>query len=159
MAFVLHRTANDQTSGTGLKEVLAIIRSDKWRATQIRLAGLPLPPFTQHRVLGRGAGRGLRYLQRQDANGGVGLWFLPKRMVSWTLEEEQVPLLLQAIFDANQTGHPGDGKIFVMPVLYAIDIGAGEREIAAELPPAFAVAAEAQLICQRAPEGDHAARQ
>lgn len=156
---MLHRTANDETPGAALKEVLAIIRSDRWRATQRRLAGLPLPPCTQHRVLGRGAGRGLRYLQRQAASGDAGLRYLPKRMVSWTLEEEQVPLVIQAILNANQTGQPGDGKIFVMPVLRAIDIGANDREIIAEPTSSFAVATEAQLICQPAPEGDHAARQ
>ena len=110
-----------------LKEVLAIIRPERWTQTKARLQRLRLPAFTQQRVLGRGRGRGLRYLPRQGATRHAGIRYLPKRMVSWIVEKDQVEPLIHAIIEANRTGHMGDGKIFVLPIGDAIRIRTGER--------------------------------
>ncbi len=112
-----------------MNEVIAIIRPDRWQATQSRLEGLGPPECTQHRVLGRGRERGLRYLSRQGAAEGTGVRFFPKRMLSWIVADSQVELLIEAIIDANRTGGLGDGKIFVLPVEGSIPISSDEGEV------------------------------
>ena len=105
-----------------MKEVVAIIRPQRWLDTKLRLQQLRLQAFTEMRVLGRGRERGLRYLPRKGAASGGGVRYLPKRMISWVVEETQVHPLVQAIIKANQTGQLGDGKIFVLPVEDAVRI-------------------------------------
>ena len=109
-----------------LKEVVAVIRPERWAETKARLQRLHLPAFTQQRVLGRGRERGLRYLPRQGA-AAVGVRYLPKRMVSWMVEESKVEQLVQALIEVNQTGQVGDGKIFVLPLDEALRIRTGDR--------------------------------
>ena len=112
-----------------MNEVIAIIRPDRWQATQSRLEGRTLPECTQHRVLGRGRERGLRYLSRQGASEGTGVQFFPKRMLSWIVAQSQVESLIGAIIDANRTGALGDGKIFVLPIEESIPISPDESEV------------------------------
>lgn len=114
-----------------LKEVIAILRPERWPQTKVRVQRLRLPAFTQHRVLGRGRARGLRYLPRQGAASGTGVRYLPKRMVSWIVEASCVEPLVQAVIEANRTGRVGDGKIFVLPVEDAIRVRTDERGCAA----------------------------
>ena len=110
-----------------MKEVVAILRPERWTQTKARLQQLCVPAFTQQRVLGRGRARGLQYLPRQGATRHTGIQYLPKRMVSWIVEDVQVEPLIQAIMEVNRTGHIGDGKIFVLPVDEAVRIRTGDR--------------------------------
>src|SRR3974390_1615488 len=41
--------------------------------------------------------------------------------------DEEVDSVLQAVYAAAHTGHPGDGKVFVLPVLDAFRLKTGER--------------------------------
>ena len=125
-----------------LKEVIAIIRPARWTDTKRRLQRLRVLAFTQQRVLGRGRERGLRYLPRQGASPGAGVRYLPKRMISWVVEETHVRLLIDAIMDVNRTGQFGDGAIFVLPIDEAIRIRTADRgpaAIQAEQPYATAI--------------------
>ncbi|MBI2173773.1 MAG: P-II family nitrogen regulator [Candidatus Omnitrophica bacterium] len=110
-----------------MKEVVAIIRPQRWSHTKLRVQRLRLQAFTQIRVLGRGRERGLRYLPRKGAACGTGVRYLPKRMISWIVEETQVGPLVQAIIEVNQTGQVGDGKIFVLPIEQAVRIRTEDR--------------------------------
>ena len=110
-----------------LKEVVAIIRPQRWSQTKLRVQRLRLQAFTHTRVLGRGRERGLRYLPRHGAARGAGVRYLPKRMISWIVEEACVEPLIQALIEANQTGQLGDGKIFVLPVEDAVRVRTDER--------------------------------
>ena len=110
-----------------MKEIIAIIRPERWPQTKMKVHQLRLPAFTQQRVLGRGRERGLRYLPRQGALGGRGVRYLPKRMVSWVVEETKVASLVEAIMEVNQTGRVGDGKIFILPVDEAIRLRTSDR--------------------------------
>ena len=142
-----------------LKEVIAIIRPERWAHTKAELRRLRLPAFTQQRVLGRGRTRGLRYLPRQGASLQAGIQYLPKRMVSWIVEDTEVEPLVQAIIDANRTGHIGDGKIFVLPIGDAVRIRTGERgldAIQAVHPADIVIGTSQQPVT---PEPTHAARQ
>ena len=114
-----------------MKEVIAILRPERWTETKARLQRLRVPAFTQQCVLGRGRARGLRYLPRQGAARHVGIRYLPKRMVSWIVEDVQVAPLIQAIMEVNRTGRIGDGKIFVLPIGDALRIRTGERGLEA----------------------------
>jgi len=99
-----------------LKEVMAIIRPERWLKTKLKAESLGITAFTHHRVAGRGRQRGLQFLARRGATSGTGFRFLPKRMVSWIVAESQVETLVQAIMESNWTGQIGDGKIFVLPL-------------------------------------------
>jgi nitrite reductase (NADH) large subunit len=99
-----------------LKEVIAVIRPEKWFRTKLRVEGLGITAFAHHRVAGRGRQRGLHFLARRGAHSGTGFRFLPKRMVSWIVPESQVNALVQSIMESNRTGQIGDGKIFVLPL-------------------------------------------
>ena len=114
-----------------LKEVVAIIRPQRWSHTKLRVQRVRVQGFTQARVLGRGRERGLRYLPRKGAASGMGVRYLPKRMISWIVEEAHVEPLVRAIIEANQTGQLGDGKIFVLPVEDAVRLRTGERGLEA----------------------------
>ena len=151
-----------------LKEVVAIIRPQRWSHTKLLVQRLclPAPPaggaqaglqaFTHTRVLGRGRERGLRYLPRKGAASGMGVRYLPKRMISWIVEEAQVEPLVQAIIEANQTGQLGDGKIFVLPIEQAVRIRTEDRgydALRSERPDEVAVGKPCQSA---APEVAHA---
>lgn len=110
-----------------MKEVIAVIRPERYQETKRRVQRLRLHAFTQQRVLGRGHARGLRYLPRRGAAAGIGVRYLPKRMVSWIVDETQVEPLIVALMEANRTGQLGDGKIFVLPIEDAVRIRTGER--------------------------------
>lgn len=99
-----------------LKEVIAIIRPERWLKTKLEAESLGITAFTHHRVAGRGRQRGLQFLARRGAASGTGFRFLPKRMVSWVVAESEVEDLVQAIMESNRTGQIGDGKIFVLPL-------------------------------------------
>ena len=114
-----------------LKEVVAIIRPQRWSHTKLRVQRLRVQAFTHTRVLGRGRERGLRYLPRRGAVSGMGVRYLPKRMISWIVEAAHVEPLIQAIIEANQTGQLGDGKIFVLPVEDAVRLRTNERGVEA----------------------------
>jgi nitrite reductase (NADH) large subunit len=110
-----------------LKEVIAIIRPQRWIQTKLAVEGLGIIAFTHHRVVGRGRQRGLHFLARRGAHSGTGFRFLPKRMVSWIVPESQVDALVKTIMEANRTGQIGDGKIFVLPLDGVMQIQTDEQ--------------------------------
>ena len=105
-----------------LKEVIAVIRPERWIKTKSKVETLGIMAFTHHRVAGRGRQRGLQFLARRGAATGLGFRYLPKRMVSWIVPESQVESLVQTIMEVNRTGQIGDGKIFVVPLDRAMQI-------------------------------------
>jgi nitrogen regulatory protein PII len=113
-----------ETFEESLKEVIAIIRPERWLRTRLKVESLGIFACTQHRVVGRGKQRGLHFLARRGATSGTGFRYLPKRMASWIVPERQVEKLVEAIIEANCTGQIGDGKIFVLPVSGTVQVGA-----------------------------------
>ncbi len=57
--------------------------------------------------------------------------YIPKRLISLVVEDEDVLLVLGAIIKVNRTGEFGDGRIFVCPVEDAVRIRTRERSVAA----------------------------
>lgn len=123
-----------------MKEVLAIIRPEAWKATMDSVAEAGLDHVFQFRVMGRGKQRGLRYL-RPHLGPEVGTMpFLPKRMVAWMVSDESVETLIAAIIRVNKTENYGDGRVFVCPV-EVTDVIDTTEEVLQEAPAEFAAAA------------------
>src|SRR5262245_27440061 len=115
-----------------MKEVVAVIRNEKWQATRLAIEAVGVEEMVQRRVLGRGRQRGLRYLRRASDAGEGGMPFLPKRMVTCVVADDRCDALVSAIIKTNQTGNVGDGKIFVRPIVVL------ERASEAKAPAAAA---------------------
>lgn len=100
--------------GKNMKEIVAIIRPNMWRKTKAKLIEEGIAS-TVHRVYGRGKQKGLRYLSK---SGKIeeGIRFLPKRLVTIFVNDEDVQKVIDLLIQSNQTGEIGDGKIFVSPL-------------------------------------------
>lgn len=109
-----------------MKEIIAILRPSRWLETKERLAEQNISGFTQCRVFGRGKERGLRYLPKSGTSSSGEIRYIPKRMVTWVVEDHQVTDLIQTLMSIHQTGQIGDGKIFVLPMEKAVRIRTGE---------------------------------
>jgi nitrogen regulatory protein PII 2 len=48
-------------------------------------------------------------------------------MVTAVVEDAKVDDVVQAIIAVNKTGKPGDGKIFVLPVMDAVRVRTAEK--------------------------------
>lgn len=122
-----------------MKEVLAVIRMNRMNQTKRALSEAGVAAFTARRVVGRGKGK-VDYLLMKGAEAGCeeaisqlgpGPKLVPKRMLNVVVPDDLVPSVVRTIIDVNQTGHPGDGKIFVMPMADAFRVRTGEAGDAA----------------------------
>jgi nitrogen regulatory protein PII 2 len=118
-----------------MKQVIAIIRMNMVNRTKEALVAAGFSSFTVRRVLGRGKGNvDFRVLHGAEAGHSEaiarlkddGPMLIPKRMMSIVVPGEAVPKVIQTIIKTNQTGKPGDGKIFVLPVSESVRIRTGE---------------------------------
>ncbi len=117
-----------------MKEIVALIRMNKMNETKRALAGADISSFTARKVMGRGKGK-VDYLLLKGAEEGhdeainqlgPGPKLIPKRMLNIVVPDALVKVAVEAIIRVNQTGNPGDGKIFVMPVTDTIRVRTGE---------------------------------
>jgi nitrogen regulatory protein PII 2 len=114
-----------------VKEITAIIRMNKVQKTKDVLLECGFPSFTVRRVMGRGKQRGLCFefnppLPDPKNEAETCIRFIPKRMFTVVVDDENVNDVVQKIIEVNQTGNPGDGKIFVSNITEAIRIRTGE---------------------------------
>jgi nitrogen regulatory protein PII 2 len=118
-----------------LKEVIAIIRPNKISATKEALADAGFPGITVLSVLGRGKQRGIVGEVRIAVNPellakgrtGAAMKFIPKRMISLIVNDEDVKEVIKVIMSINETAHIGDGRVFVAPIDNAIRVRTGEE--------------------------------
>ena len=101
-----------------MKEVIAVVRMNMMNKTKQALTEAGIDAFFAHEAQGRGYG------------------FVNRKLMEGTQEgyEEAASLLgekgkLYPIIDANQTGKPGDGKIFVLPLGDAVRVRTGEQGV------------------------------
>jgi nitrogen regulatory protein PII 2 len=117
-----------------MKEVIAIIRMNKMNATKKALTDAGIAAFFAHECHGRGKGlvepkalegvqAGIEEAVAVIADPGK---LYPKRMLTVVVPEDMVDDVVATIMNANRTGNPGDGKIFVMPVLDSVRVRTGE---------------------------------
>jgi len=114
-----------------MKEITAIIRMNKVQKTKDVLLECGFPSFTVRRVMGRGKQRGLCFefnppLPDPEKEAETCIRFIPKRMFTIVVDDENVNEVVQKIIEVNQTGNVGDGKIFVSGVTEAIRMRTGE---------------------------------
>ena len=54
---------------------------------------------------------------------------IPKRFFTLVVDDTEVQKVVKTIIDVNSTGNPGDGKIFVIPILESYRVRDGERDV------------------------------
>lgn len=124
-----------------MKEVMAFIRVNKVNVTKEALADGGFPAFTCRKCLGRGKKSIDAALLSAVMESGelpissVGEHFteasrlIAKRFFTLIVEEDDVKKVADIIIEANQTGNPGDGKIFILPINEAYTVRNGEHTV------------------------------
>lgn len=122
-----------------MKEVMAVLRIDKIGKTKKALEDAGIASFTAKDCLGRGVG----FVDAKTLVGAemgydeaieqlaAGKRLFSKRSVSVVVPDEWVDKTVEVIIAVNQTGNPGDGKIFVLPIRDAVRVRTGEQGTAA----------------------------
>ncbi len=122
-----------------MKEVIAVVRINKMNQTKQALTDAGVDAFFAREAQGRGKGfinpkvlEGVDqgYEEAAAILGEKGKLY-PKRVVTVVVEDDKVADVVQSIIKTNQTGKPGDGKIFVLPVLDSVRVRTGETGTAA----------------------------
>jgi len=120
-----------------MKEVIAVVRMNMMNRTKAALSEAGVAAYFAHEAQGRGLGfinpkllEGVEqgYEEAAALLGEKGKLY-PKRMVTAVIEDDQVDEVVEAIIKVNQTGKPGDGKIFVLPVADAVRVRTGESGV------------------------------
>jgi len=120
-----------------MKEVIAIVRINMMNQTKQALTDIGIDAFFAHEAHGRGKGfvnpavlNGAQqgYEEAASLLGEKGKLYA-KRMVTVVIKDDLVDEVVQALIETNQTGKPGDGKIFVLPVTDAVRVRTGEKGI------------------------------
>ena len=116
-----------------MKEIIAIIRPNKMTQTKDVLNALGFPAMTAQRVMGRGKQKAIigevsfdiqnEALLKEEGT----MRYIPKRLISLIVPDEDVSLIVEAIMRVNQTGQNGDGKLFVCPIDEAVRVRTNER--------------------------------
>jgi nitrogen regulatory protein PII 2 len=118
-----------------MKLIMAIIRIDKMNATKRALSAVGLPSMTATgKVFGRGKGlwdakvlEGVKKdLPEALAHLGKEPRLRPQRVVTLVVTDDKKDKAIETIIEANQTPEPGDGKIFVIPIIDSIKVRTGE---------------------------------
>ncbi|KMY67092.1 nitrogen fixation protein [Desulfocarbo indianensis] len=117
-----------------MKEVIAVVRMNTMNQTKKALTEVGVDSMFAHECQGRGkglvdskilAGAKAGYEEAIALLGENGKLYA-KRMLTMVVHDDQVDALVQTLIEVNQTGKPGDGKIFVLPVSDAIRVRTGE---------------------------------
>ncbi|HTN73016.1 MAG TPA: P-II family nitrogen regulator [Methylomirabilota bacterium] len=117
-----------------MKEVMAIVRMNKINQTKKALAAAGISSMHARECLGRGKGlvdldllKGAEQgFEEAIAQLGNTQRLIPKRLVSIVVPDKLVKKVVSTVIEVNQTGKPGDGKIFVLPVNDAVRIRTAE---------------------------------
>ena len=118
-----------------MKQIIAFIRQQRFNRTRTALADAGFSGFTTRKAVGRGRGsvdtatlRGtFGGPDKANAQPGKGPMLLPCRMLSVVVDDADADAAIRTIVGTNKTGVPGDGKIFVLPVLEALRVRTRER--------------------------------
>ena len=117
-----------------MKEITAVIRMNMMNETKRALSDVGISSLTARKDVGRGRGK-VDYMLLKGAEEGYeeainqlgpGPKLIPKRMLTLVVPDGKVKTVVDTIIEVNQTGSPGDGKIFVQPMLDAVRVRTGE---------------------------------
>lgn len=117
-----------------MKEVVAVVRMNMMNKTKAAITAAGINAFYAHEAQGRGVGFINRELIQGAEDGyeeaaallGEKGKLYPKRMVTIVVDDDEVDSAVEAIISTNQSGKPGDGKIFVLPIGDAVRVRTGE---------------------------------
>ncbi|MBZ4645941.1 MAG: nitrogen regulatory protein 2 [Petroclostridium sp.] len=120
-----------------MKEIMAIIRLNMINKTKDALLKEGFPSITCRKVLGRGKkkvdfslidviSQNVMESPRLAEELSEGHRLIPKRLLTMVVKDEDVKKVVDTIMSVNSTGNPGDGKIFVLPVMEVIRVRTGE---------------------------------
>lgn len=109
---------------SGIKMITAIVRPDRLGAVKRELANVGAPSLTVTNVSGRGS-QPAKKGQWRGEEYTVDLH--QKVKVECVIADIPVDDVVDAIREGANTGEPGDGKIFVMPVEDALQVRTGKR--------------------------------
>ncbi len=102
-----------------MKMVMAIIRPERLQCVKDALKDIGINGMTITHVTGRGEQMGLKFTTR------VGEFIIDeieKVKIESVVDDEDVDKVIVTIKRFSETGHPGDGRIFVIPVERSIRI-------------------------------------
>ena len=128
-----------------MKEIMAIIRMNKMNDTKRALTDAGVSALTARKVMGRGKGKVDFFLLQGAQQGaeeainqlGEGPKFIPKRLLTVVVPDDKAARVVRTISEVNRTGNPGDGKIFVLPIIDAVRVRTGEAgDVAVDEAPA-----------------------
>lgn len=117
-----------------MKEVIAVVRINMMNQTKQALTDCGVDAFFAHEAHGRGKGfinpqvlEGVEqgYEEAASLLGEKGKLY-PKRLVTVIVQDDQVGCVVETIINTNQTGMPGDGKIFISSIPDAVRVRTGE---------------------------------
>lgn len=107
-----------------MKLIIAVIKPFKLDDVRDALSAAGIQGITVSEVKGYGRQKGHREIYR-GAEYIVDL--LPKIKIEIAVNDDQEPIVVEAIKQAAHTGEIGDGKIFVIELAKAIRIRTGEE--------------------------------
>lgn len=117
-----------------MKEVIAVVRINMMNQTKQALSDCGIDAFFAHEAHGRGKGfanpevlEGTEqgYVEAAALLGEKGKLY-PKRLVTVVVPDDRVSCVVETIININQTGKPGDGKVFILPLSNAIRVRTAE---------------------------------
>ncbi len=126
-----------------MKEIMAIIRMNMINKTKEALLEAGFSSITCRKVFGRGKKKVDYELIQGLLQGGEiespivaesvseGHRLVPKRMLTIVVNDDEAGKAVEIIISTNQTGNPGDGKIFILPVLDAVRVRTAETGLVA----------------------------
>ena len=121
-----------------MKEIMTVIRRHQVPATKKAFEEAGFPALTIQSVEGRGKQGGIggwaaevdpelnAFMSKGLAPDETKFNWIPKRMLTIVVQDDQVEEVVEVIIKANQTGHMGDGKIFVLPLKEVIRVRTGQ---------------------------------
>lgn len=120
-----------------MKEVIAVVRINMMNQTKQALTDCGVDAFFAHEAHGRGKGfvnprvlEGVEngYEEAASLLGEKGKLY-PKRLITAVVDDAMVGCVVDTIINTNQTGKPGDGKVFVLPISDAVRVRTGETGV------------------------------
>lgn len=121
-----------------MKEILAFVRRHQVPDSKKALEDAGFNALTLHSVEGRGKQKGIggwaaendpalfALLKHETPVPEAAMLWIPKRMLSLIVNDDEVDKAIEALLKANQTGQIGDGKIFVCPLEEVVRVRTGE---------------------------------
>jgi nitrogen regulatory protein PII len=119
-----HRVATDGGADSSIEMVVAYVRPDRLDDIKRGLAEASVPSVTVSSVAGRGS-QPPRTGQYRGEQYNIDLHQTVK--IECVVADVPTARVVDAIADTAYTGDPGDGRIFVLPVVDARQIRTGDR--------------------------------